>query len=68
MTRSLAREVGSYGIWSTQLHRFVAHEGQNAPKALTELQLKERSTKRLQTPDDLNGHSGCFSAHQTATS
>ena len=33
----------------------VEHEGQNAPKALTELQLKERSIKRLQTPDDLMG-------------
>ena len=33
----------------------VEHEGQNAPKALSELQLKERSIKRLQTPDDLMG-------------
>ena len=33
----------------------VEHEGQNAPKALTELQLKERSIKRVQTPDDLMG-------------
>jgi len=31
----------------------VEHEGQNAPKALTDLQLKERSIKRLQPPDDL---------------
>jgi 3-oxoacyl-[acyl-carrier protein] reductase len=33
----------------------VEHEGQNAPKLLTELQLKERSIKRLQTPEDLIG-------------
>jgi NAD(P)-dependent dehydrogenase (short-subunit alcohol dehydrogenase family) len=56
MTRSLAREVGSYGICVNAIAPgLVEHEGQNAPKALTELQLKERSIKRLQTPDDLMG-------------
>jgi NAD(P)-dependent dehydrogenase (short-subunit alcohol dehydrogenase family) len=56
MTRSLAREVGSYGICVNAIAPgLVEHEGQNAPQALTELQLKERSIKRLQTPDDLMG-------------
>lgn len=56
MTRSLAREVGSYGICVNAIAPgLVEHEGQNAPKALTELQLKERSIKRLQTPADLMG-------------
>jgi len=56
MTRSLAREVGELGICVNAIAPgLVEHEGQNAPKALTELQLKERSIKRLQTPDDLMG-------------
>jgi NAD(P)-dependent dehydrogenase (short-subunit alcohol dehydrogenase family) len=56
MTRSLAREVGSYGICVNAIAPgLVEHEGQNAPKELTELQLKERSIKRLQTPEDLLG-------------
>jgi len=56
MTRALAREVGDYGICVNSIAPgLVEHEGQNAPKALTELQLKARSIKRLQTPDDLMG-------------
>ncbi len=56
MTRSLAREVGEFGICVNAIAPgLVEHEGQNAPKALTELQLKERSIKRLQTPEDLMG-------------
>jgi len=56
MTRSLAREVGEFGICVNAIAPgLVEHEGQNAPKALTDLQLKERSIKRLQTPDDLMG-------------
>jgi NAD(P)-dependent dehydrogenase (short-subunit alcohol dehydrogenase family) len=56
MTRSLAREVGDYGICVNAIAPgLVEHEGQNAPKELTELQLKARSIKRLQTPDDLMG-------------
>jgi NAD(P)-dependent dehydrogenase (short-subunit alcohol dehydrogenase family) len=56
MTRSLAREVGEFGICVNAIAPgLVEHEGQNAPKALTELQLKERSIRRLQTPDDLMG-------------
>lgn len=56
MTRSLAREVGEFGICVNAIAPgLVEHEGQNAPKALTELQLKERSIKRLQTPNDLMG-------------
>lgn len=56
MTRSLAREVGEYGICVNAIAPgLVEHEGQTAPKALTELQLKARSIKRLQTPEDLLG-------------
>jgi NAD(P)-dependent dehydrogenase (short-subunit alcohol dehydrogenase family) len=56
MTRSLAREVGEFRICVNAIAPgLVEHEGQNAPKALTELQLKERSIKRLQTPEDLLG-------------
>jgi NAD(P)-dependent dehydrogenase (short-subunit alcohol dehydrogenase family) len=56
MTRSLAREVGEFNICVNAIAPgLVEHEGQNAPKALTELQLKERSIKRLQTPKDLLG-------------
>jgi NAD(P)-dependent dehydrogenase (short-subunit alcohol dehydrogenase family) len=56
MTRALAREVGEFGINVNAIAPgLVEHEGQNAPKALAELQLKERSIKRVQTPDDLMG-------------
>ena len=56
MTRALAREVGDYGICVNSIAPgLVEHEGQNAPRALTQLQLKARSIKRLQTPDDLMG-------------
>jgi NAD(P)-dependent dehydrogenase (short-subunit alcohol dehydrogenase family) len=56
MTRALAREVGEWGICVNAIAPgLVEHEGQNAPKALTELQLKARSIKRLQTPEDLMG-------------
>ena len=56
MTRSLAREVGEFGICVNAIAPgLVEHEGQTAPKALTELQLKARSIKRLQTPEDLLG-------------
>src|SRR6266576_5946529 len=57
MTRSLAREVGSHGICVNAIAPgLVEHEGQNAPKALTELQLKERSLKRLQYAGGFDGH------------
>ncbi len=56
MTRSLAREVGEYGICVNAIAPgLVEHEGQTVPKAFTEFQLKVRSLKRLETPDDLNG-------------
>jgi len=54
MTRSLALEIGEFWIFVNAIAPgLVAHEGQNAPKALTHLQLKRRSIKRLQTPEDL---------------
>jgi NAD(P)-dependent dehydrogenase (short-subunit alcohol dehydrogenase family) len=56
MTRSLAREVGEFGICVNAIAPgLVQHEGQNAPKAFTDFQLKARSIKRLQTPEDLLG-------------
>ena len=56
MTRLLTREVSEFGICVNAIAPgLVEREGQNAPKALTELQLKERSIKRLQTPEDLMG-------------
>src|SRR4030095_8387535 len=56
INRSLAREVGEYGICVNAIAPgLVEHEGQNAPKALTELQLKARSIKRLERPEDLFG-------------
>ena len=54
MTRSLAREVGEFGICVNAIAPgLVQHEGQTAPKEFTEFQLKTRSIKRLQTPEDL---------------
>jgi NAD(P)-dependent dehydrogenase (short-subunit alcohol dehydrogenase family) len=56
MTRSLAREVGEYGICVNAIAPgLVQHEGQNAPREFTDFQLKMRSLKRLQTPEDLLG-------------
>ncbi len=56
MTRALAREVGEYGICvNTIAPGLIQHEGQTAPKEFTEFQLKVRSLKRLETPDDLHG-------------
>jgi NAD(P)-dependent dehydrogenase (short-subunit alcohol dehydrogenase family) len=56
MTRALAREIGEYGICVNAIAPgLVQHEGQNAPKELTDFQLKARSIKRLETPEDLLG-------------
>jgi NAD(P)-dependent dehydrogenase (short-subunit alcohol dehydrogenase family) len=56
MTRSLAREVGEFGICVNAVAPgLVQHEGQNAPKEFTDFQLKARSLKRLETPADLLG-------------
>ena len=56
MTRAMAREVGKFGICVNAIAPgLVDHEGQTVPKEFTEFQLKARSFKRLQTPDDLTG-------------
>jgi NAD(P)-dependent dehydrogenase (short-subunit alcohol dehydrogenase family) len=56
MTRSLAREVGECSVCVNAIAPgLVEHEGQTASKELTELQLKEGSIKRLQTPEALIG-------------
>ena len=56
MTRSLAREMGEFGICVNAIAPgLVEHEGQTAPKEFTEFQLKARSIKRLEVPEDLTG-------------
>ncbi len=56
MTRGMAREVGKFGICVNAIAPgLVEHEGQTVPKEFTEFQLKARSLKRLQTPEDLIG-------------
>lgn len=56
MTRALAREVGQHGICVNAIAPgLVEHEGQTAPREFSDFQLKVRSLKRLQTPDDLLG-------------
>lgn len=56
MTRSLAREMGEYGICVNAIAPgLVQHEGQTVPREFTDFQLKARSIKRLETPEDLTG-------------
>ncbi|MFQ5903617.1 MAG: SDR family NAD(P)-dependent oxidoreductase [Candidatus Binatia bacterium] len=56
MTRSLAREMDKYGVCVNALAPgLVQHEGQTVPKEFTDFQLKARSIKRLETPEDLTG-------------
>lgn len=56
MTRALAREAGEHGICVNAIAPgLVEHEGQTAPKEFIEFQLKVRSIKRLETPEDLIG-------------
>ena len=56
MTRSMARELGSFGICVNVIAPgLVEHGGQTVPKEFTEFQLKARSLKRLETPEDLAG-------------
>jgi len=56
MTRALAREVGEYGMCVNAIAPgLVEHEGQSAPRELSEFQLKVRSLKRVETPEDLLG-------------
>ena len=54
-TRTSPTQQGATFRFPLLFHEFVQLVPLFAPKALTELQLKERSIKRLQTPDDLLG-------------
>jgi NAD(P)-dependent dehydrogenase (short-subunit alcohol dehydrogenase family) len=57
MTRSLAREVGEFGICVNAIAPgLVQHEGMNAPKEFTEFQLKARSPQEI---GDAGGLIGC---------
>ncbi|MBI2361553.1 MAG: 3-oxoacyl-ACP reductase FabG [Deltaproteobacteria bacterium] len=56
ITRALAREMGEYGICVNAIAPgLIHHEGMNAPKEFTEFQLKARSLRRLEAPEDLIG-------------
>ncbi|MCY4485526.1 MAG: SDR family oxidoreductase [Deltaproteobacteria bacterium] len=56
MTRSMAREMGAYGIGVNAIAPgLVEHEGQSLPPELSASRVSARSVQRRQTPDDLTG-------------
>lgn len=56
ITRSLANEVGDYGITVNCIAPgLTASETDNTPDAVWELRVPERSVKRVETPEDLVG-------------
>ncbi len=56
MTRSMAREMGSYGIRVNAIAPgLVEHEGQSVPPELSASRVSARSIQRRQTPEDLTG-------------
>ena len=56
MTRSMSRELGSYGISVNAIAPgLVEHEGQTVPPELSASRVSARSIQRRQTPEDLTG-------------